>query len=54
MKDMSEVIKKAVKTTADNIQKRNDPVSITPGGTGNKPDPSQFATAQDYLRSLKN
>lgn len=53
MKDMSEAIKKVQKTTTDNITKRNDPVSITPGGTGAKPDPSQFSTARDFLRSIK-
>jgi len=53
MKDMSEVIKKTQKVTADNITKRNDPVSITPGATGARPDPSQFGNAIEYLRSLK-
>lgn len=53
MKDMSTVIKKAQKTTADNIAKRSDPVSVLPGATGARPDPSSFATAREYLRSLK-
>lgn len=53
MKDMADVVKKTQTVTSQNIAKRNDPVSITPGGTGGRPDPSQFATAKDYLRSLK-
>lgn len=52
MKDMSETMKKVAKTTADNITKRNDPVSISPGATGNRPDASQFSSARDFLRSL--
>ncbi len=53
MKDMSAIAKTVQKTTADNIAKRNDPVSASPGATGARPDPSQFSTAQEYLRSLK-
>jgi hypothetical protein len=53
MKDMSEMVKKVQTTTAQNIAKRNDPVSVQPGATGQRPDPSQFASAIDYLRSLK-
>jgi len=53
MKDMSEMVKKVQATTATNIAKRNDPVSITPGTTGARPDPSQFENARDYVRSLK-
>jgi len=53
MKDMSDVIKKTQKVTADNITKRNDPVSVTPGATGARPDPSQFGNAIEYLRSLQ-
>lgn len=53
MKDMSDMAKKIQTTTAANIAKRTDPVSISPGATGGRPDPSQFATARDYLRSLK-
>lgn len=53
MKDMSEAMKKVQTTTAANIAKRNDPVSISPGATGTRPDPSQFENARDYLRSLK-
>lgn len=52
MKDMSEMAKKVQETTAKNIAKRNDPVSMTPGATGAKPNPSQFGTAVEYLRSL--
>lgn len=53
MKDMANLAKNVQKTTADNINKRNDPVSVSPGATGARPDPSNFATAQDFLRSLK-
>lgn len=53
MRDMSELAKNVQKTTANNIAKRTDPVSVTPGATGNKPDPSQFGNAIDYLRSIK-
>lgn len=52
MKDMSDMAKKVADTTVKNIAKRNDPVSITPGGTGNKPNPRDFLSATDYLRSL--
>lgn len=53
MKDMREMAKAVQKTTTENITKRNDPVSVTPGATGAKPDPNQFATARDYLKALK-
>lgn len=53
MKDMSELTKKVQTTTAANIAKRTDPVSVTPGATGARPDPSNFSSARDYLRSLK-
>lgn len=53
MKDMGEIVKKVQQTTAANIQKRNDPVSVLPGATGTKLDPSAFASARDYLRALK-
>lgn len=52
MKDMSLLAKNVQQTTAQNIAKRNDPVSVSPGAIGHKPDPSQFSTALDYLRSL--
>lgn len=52
MKDMNDLAKSVQQTTAKNIAKRNDPVSISPGATGSRPDPSQFATARDYVRSL--
>lgn len=52
MKDMSELVKKAAETTAKNIAKRNDPVSVIPGATGTNPNPSNFANARDYLHSL--
>lgn len=53
MKDMADVIKKTQTTTANNIAKRNDPVSVTPGATGAKPNPANFGNAVEYLRSLK-
>lgn len=53
MKDMSEMAKKVATTTATNIAKRNDPVSVSPGATGSRPDPSGFGNAVEYLRSLK-
>lgn len=53
MKDMAEVAKKVKTATAADIQKRNDPVSIKPGGTGTKPNPSAFGSAVEYMRSLK-
>lgn len=53
MKDMSDAMKKVQETTVKNIAKRSDPVSVTPGGTGTRPEPSQFATAIDYLNALK-
>jgi len=55
MRDMSAVAKTVQKNTVKNIAKRNDPVSISPGGTGGAaPDPSMFESATDYLRSLNN
>lgn len=53
MKDMSDMVKKVQTTTAQNIAKRNDPVSTIPGATGQKSDPSQFGSAIEFLRSLK-
>jgi hypothetical protein len=53
MRDMGKIVKTVQKTTADNISKRNDPVSITPNGTGTLPNPNNFSSAKDYLRSLK-
>lgn len=53
MKDMRDVVKTVKQATAKDIAKRVDPVSVSPGATGAKSDPSQFATARDFLRSLK-
>lgn len=54
MRDMNEMAKKVQATTAQNIAKRNDPVSVSPGApTGARPDPANFSSAIDYLRSLK-
>jgi len=53
MKDMAETVKKVQTTTAANIAKRVDPVSVTPGASGQKLDPSQFSSAVEYLRALK-
>ena len=53
MKDMQEQVKKVQTTTAQNIAKRNDPVSATPGAQPGIPlDPSHFASARDYVRAL--
>lgn len=53
MVDMRAVIKKTQETTVQNINKRNDPVSMKPGANGNQPNPSQFLTSREYLRALK-
>ncbi len=54
MQDVHKLTKNVQETTAKNIAKRADPVSTTnPGGpTGNRPDPSNFGSAVEYLRSL--
>ena len=55
MKDMGQVVKTVQKQTAENIQKRKDPVSVSQGApVGTPPDPSTFSSATDYLRSLKS
>lgn len=53
MKDMSEMAKAVKQTTAKEIAKRSDPVSVTPGATGAKPNPASFNSARDFVRSLK-
>lgn len=53
MKDMSDLAKNIKQATVRDINKRNDPVSISPGATGAKSNPSNFGNAVDYLRSLK-
>lgn len=53
MRDMSQIVKTVQKVTAENIAKRNDPVSVSPGSTGIRPDPSAFGSAVEYMRSLK-
>lgn len=53
MKDMSETIKKVQQTTAQNVQKRTDPVSVSHGATGARPDPAQFSSARDYLNAVR-
>jgi hypothetical protein len=53
MKDMAELAKKVQQTTVQNVQKRNDPVSVSPGATGVSLNPDHFDTAADYLRALK-
>lgn len=52
MKDMNLLVKSVQETTAKNIAKRNDPVSITPGAGVGRPDPRNFSSATDYLRSI--
>lgn len=53
MKDMSNVIKKTQDITVQNIAKRADPVSTTPGAGGQKLNPDSFGSAVEYLRALK-
>lgn len=53
MKDMSDVVKKTQATTAQNIAKRADPVSVTPGAGGQKLNPADFENAVAYLRAIK-
>lgn len=53
MRAMAVLAKNVQRTTARNVAKRNDPVSVVPGPTGARPNPAHFATAADYLRSLK-
>ncbi len=55
MKDMGQVVKTVQKQTAENIQKRKDPVSVSQGApVGVTPDPSGFSSAVDFMRSLKS
>lgn len=54
MKDMSQMAKNIQQATAQNVTRRNDPVSISTGNTGgNLPDASQFSSASEYLQSLQ-
>lgn len=53
MQDMDQTVKKVQRVTADNIVKRTDPVSMQPGATGTKLNPSDFRSAVDYLRALQ-
>jgi len=52
MKDMNMLVKNVQETTAKNIAKRQDPVSITPGAGVGRPDPRTFGSATDFLRSI--
>lgn len=52
MKDMNQIVKNVQQTTAKNIAKRQDPVSVQPGAIGAKPDPRQFSSAAEYFRSI--
>lgn len=52
MKDMNMLVKSVQETTAKNIAKRQDPVSITPGAGVGRPDPRAFGSATDFLRSI--
>lgn len=55
MKDMTSMVKTVQKQTVENIQKRQDPVSVQPGGNvGTTPNPSHFGSAVEYMRSLKS
>lgn len=54
MKDMNALAKTVQQTTVKNIAKRADPVSTTQGqSTGTLPDRSNFVSARDYFRSVK-
>jgi len=46
------LVKNVQETTAKNIAKRQDPVSITPGAGVGRPDPRAFGSATDFLRSI--
>lgn len=52
MRDMNMLAKNVQETTAKNIAKRNDPVSIVPGAGAGRPDPRSFGSATDFLRSI--
>lgn len=52
MKDMNEMAKNVKQATAKDIQRRGDPVSVSPGATGVAPNPGNFATAVDYFRAI--
>lgn len=52
MKDMAELAKNVKQTTANEIRKRNDPVSVSPGATGASINPSNFGSAIEYFRAL--
>lgn len=54
MKDVQQLTKSVQQDTVKNIAKRADPVSTTQGAVGQKPDPSMFENARDYLRSIKS
>lgn len=53
LKDMSELAKKVQNQTVQNIAKRADPVSISPGASGQRLNPDDFSNAVEYLRALK-
>lgn len=53
MKEMAKLAKTVQQTTAKNIAKRTDPVSVTPNANGTRTAPSNFSNAVEYLRSLK-
>ena len=54
MKDMNALVKNVQETTAKNIAKRVDPVSVIPGAAGGpRPEPGAFSSAVEYMRSLK-
>lgn len=53
MKDMSDLAKKVQANTVQNIAKRSDPVSSSPGATGAKLNPDDFRSASAYLKALQ-
>lgn len=55
MSEMNRIAKTVQKNTADNIAKRVDPVSTTPGNSGGaKLNPDDYPSAREYLRALKS
>ncbi len=52
MSDMNKAIKDTKVATAADIRKRGDPVSASPGATGARVNPSNFASATDFLRAI--
>lgn len=55
MMAIQNAVKNATQATVNNLQKKADPVSTAQGkATGNLPSPSQFTSAGDYLKAIKD